>query len=133
MSDPAVETARLCLDAAETGAMNFPEIVDVLSRAGVESYRIDYRRASAAYFRPDGTSFDLPTPFPPFAVASGFDAAAIQSAIRQAQAGGAGYTYAGFCRTVTAAGCAEYLVSFSGRRALYIGRTGETHVERFPD
>lgn len=133
MSDPAVETARLCLDASATGAMSFPETVGALIRAGVESYRIDFRRASAVYFRPDGTSFDLPTPFPPFAVASGFDAAAVQGAIRQAQAGEADYTYAGFCRTVTAAGCAEYLVSFPGRRALYIGRTGETHIERFPD
>jgi hypothetical protein len=25
------------------------------------------------------------------------------------------------------------MVSFSGRRVLYIGRTAETHVELFPD
>jgi hypothetical protein len=25
------------------------------------------------------------------------------------------------------------MVSFSGRRALYFGRTAETHVEHFPD
>ena len=30
------------------------------------------------------------------------------------------------------AGCAGYLVSFPGRRAVYFGRTGETHVELFP-
>ncbi len=44
-----------------------------------------------------------------------------------------GYTYKGFCRKVAAAGCAGYIVSFSGRRALDIGRTAETHVELFPD
>ena len=32
-----------------------------------------------------------------------------------------------------AAGCAGYIVSFLGRRVLYIGRTAETHVELFPD
>ena len=56
----------------------------------------------------------------------------IQAAIREAQAGGAGYTYEGFCKKVKAAGCAGYIVSFSGRRALYFGRTAETHVEFFP-
>lgn len=39
----------------------------------------------------------------------------------------------GFCRKVAAAGCAGYVVSFPGRRAVYMGRTGETHVETFPD
>ena len=43
-----------------------------------------------------------------------------------------GYTDAGFCAKVMAAGCAGYIVSFSGRRAVYFGRTAETHVEYFP-
>jgi len=44
-----------------------------------------------------------------------------------------GYTYAGFSAKVMAAGCAGYIVSFSGRRAVYLGRTAEIHVEHFPD
>jgi uncharacterized protein YbcV (DUF1398 family) len=44
-----------------------------------------------------------------------------------------GYTYLGFCKKAALAGCAGYVVSFSGRRVLYIGRTAETHVEHFPD
>ena len=55
------------------------------------------------------------------------------AAIREAQQLIPGYTYKGFCSKVAAAGCAGYIVSFSGRRALYLGRTGETHVEYFPD
>jgi hypothetical protein len=39
----------------------------------------------------------------------------------------------GFCERVVVAGCAGYIVSFSGRRALYVGRTAETHVEHFPN
>ena len=129
----SIHTARACLEAAETGAMSFPQIVGTLMEAGIESYRIDFRRAVAIYFRADGCSFDLPAPFPAFEVAAGFDAESISTAIHAAQTQADGYSYPGFCRTVTQAGCAEYLVSFIGRRALYIGRTGETHTERFPD
>lgn len=32
-----------------------------------------------------------------------------------------------------AAGCAGYPVSLCGRRLVYVGRSGETHVERMPD
>ena len=32
-----------------------------------------------------------------------------------------------------AAGCACYLVSFPGRRAVYLGRDGAVHVEHFPN
>lgn len=133
MTDRAVNVARHCLDAAETGAMSFPDIVGALITAGVESYRIDFRRAQAVYYRVDGTAFELAAPFDPSPVADTFDKGAIQDAIAAAQVGAADYTYAGFRRTVTVAGCADYLVSFRGRRTLYVGRTGETHIERFPD
>ena len=43
-----------------------------------------------------------------------------------------GYTYKGFCAKARAAGCAGYIVSFTGRRAVYFGRTAEIHVEHFP-
>jgi uncharacterized protein YbcV (DUF1398 family) len=133
MTDAVVQIARDCLEAAETGTMTFPRIVGALADAGIESYRIDFCRAVATYYQADGTVFELSAPFAPFAVAKAFDAAAVAVAIRAAQTQAESYTYPGFCRTVTAAGCAGYLVSFSGRRALYVGRTGETHVERFPD
>jgi len=31
-----------------------------------------------------------------------------------------------------AAGCVGYFVQIAGRRALYFGRNGESHVELFP-
>ncbi len=65
-------------------------------------------------------------------VAHDFDVAAIRTAIGEAQALVPGYTYKGFCDKVKRAGCAGYMVSFSGRRAVYFGRTAETHVELFP-
>lgn len=125
--------AKACLAGAETGSMTFPEIVGRLMQEGFESYAIDFRRASAIYYLPDGDSVELPTGDSALAVAPGFDADAIKAAIGEAQALAPGYTYKGFCRKVAAAGCAGYIVSLSGRRALYFGRTAETHVEHFPD
>lgn len=74
----------------------------------------------------------MPTPRLPVPVAAAFDTAGVQAAIREAQQMVPGYTYPGFCRKVMAAGCAGCIVSFSGRRALYVGRTAETGVEDFP-
>ena len=57
---------------------------------------------------------------------------AVRAAIHEAQSGAPGYSYQGFSRKVKAAGCAGYLVSFPGKRVLYVARTGETHTELFP-
>ena len=57
----------------------------------------------------------------------------MQAAVREAQQLVDGYTYKGFCEKAAAAGCAGYVVSFSGRRAVYLGRAAQTHVETFPD
>ncbi|HUW74811.1 MAG TPA: DUF1398 family protein [Methyloceanibacter sp.] len=124
--------AQACIEGAEVGAMTFPQIVAKLMLEGFESYLIDFRRATATYYRPDGESLELATPNTNIAVAAAFDAALLQAAIKEAQQLVPGYTYRGFCDKAARAGCAGYLVSFSGRRALYYGRTAETHVEHFP-
>ena len=124
--------AQTCLEGAETGAMTFPQIVGVLMREGFESYAIDFRRASATYYLPDGDSVVLPAHRGEVPIAGALDVAAVQAEIREAQQLVPGYTYAGFCAKVMAAGCAGYIVSFLGRRAVYFGRTAETHVEHFP-
>jgi len=121
-----------CLEGAENNAMTFPEIVGTLIREGFESYTIDFRRRTATYYLSDGDSVELPIPGTGVPVAPTFDSARIQAGIKQAQQLVPGYTYKGFCEKVAAAGCAGYMVSFSGRRALYFGRTAETHVELFP-
>ncbi len=124
--------ARTCLDGADNGLMDFPQILAALTAAGFEGYAVDYRLERATYCLPSGEGLDLamhPTPTP---VSAAFDAAALQAAIREAQTGAPGYSYRGFCAKAKAAGCAGYLVSLLGRRVVYVGRTGETHVELFP-
>ena len=111
--------------------MTFPQIVSTLIEAGFDGYAIDLRRATAIYYRLDGEAIELeatPTKF----VAEHFDAAKVKEAIGEAQALVPGYTYRGFCEKIAGAGCAGYLVSFLGKRVLYYGRSGETHVEHFP-
>jgi uncharacterized protein YbcV (DUF1398 family) len=126
------DVARTCLDGAETDGMTFPQIVGTLMQAGFEGYAIDFRRASATYYLPDGDSVVLPTHRGAVPVAGTLDVTTLQAAIREAQQLVPGYSYAGFCAKVMAAGCAGYIVSFPGRRVVYYGRTAETHVEHFP-
>ena len=133
MNDHQIATARACLEAAEGDSMAFPQIVRTLMDAGFESYAIDFRRATATYYLPDGGSVELPARRVDTPIAPIFEVARMQVAIQEAQQQVAGYSYRGFCEKAVSAGCAGYMVSFSGRRALYIGRTAEIHVEHFPD
>jgi uncharacterized protein YbcV (DUF1398 family) len=126
-------TAQTCLEAAEGNTMTFPQIVGTLMEAGFESYAIDFRRATAIYYLPDGESIELPARRADAPIAPAFDTERMQAAIREAQRQVPGYTYRGFCEKAVSAGCAGYIVSFSGRRALYVGRTAETHIEHFPN
>lgn len=132
MDDRLTTIAADCLDGAETGSRTFPEIVATLMQAGFEGYAVDFRRATATYYRLDGDSVALPAPRHADSIADAFDVPALQAAIREAQQLVPGYTYGGFCAKAMAAGCVGYVVSFPGRRAVYSGRTAETHVEHFP-
>jgi uncharacterized protein YbcV (DUF1398 family) len=132
MNSRQTEVAAACLKGAEENTMTFPQIVGALMQEGFESYLVDFRRERAIYYLADGESVELAMHKIGEAVAPAFDASRIQALIKEAQQLVPGYTYVGFCRKAAAAGCAGYIVSFSGRRALYFGRTAETHVEHFP-
>jgi uncharacterized protein YbcV (DUF1398 family) len=132
MNQTLTDIARTTLDGAETGAIDFPQGVRMLMEAGFDGYAVDFRRAARTYYLPNGEALVLDTPPVPASVAERFDAAVVKEAIREAQALAPGYTYGGFCAKVTAAGCAGYMVSFTGKRVLYYGRSGETHTEYFP-
>jgi uncharacterized protein YbcV (DUF1398 family) len=123
--------AEACLKGAKDGSLSFPEILGRLHSAGFEGYLVDYRLGVQVFYRADEA---LSLPLGKAArVAAAFDGAAVAGLIRWAQANGPDYSYAAFCDRVTAAGCAGYLVTLPGRRVVYFGRTGETHVEHFPN
>lgn len=133
MNDLQATAARVCLAGAYDATMDFPTIIGTLIGAGFEGYSVDYRQNKSAYYLATGGGIDLPLPAEDPIVAAEFDAEQIREAIREAQSGSASYSYMGFCRKVKAAGCAGYIVSFPGRRVVYYGRSGETHVEHFPN
>jgi uncharacterized protein YbcV (DUF1398 family) len=124
------DLARTTLEGSESGAITFPQSVRMLTEAGFDGYAVDFRRSTRAYYMPGGEAVELRTERTPAPVAERFDAAMIKKALREAQALVPGYK--GFCAKVVGAGCAGYLVSFTGKRVLYYGRTGETHTEYFP-
>ena len=60
MNEALTKIAQACLEGAESNSMTFPEIVGALMQGGFESYAVDFRRASATYYLPDGDSVVLP-------------------------------------------------------------------------
>lgn len=123
--------AQACLNAAHDGSLSFPDIVGKLIAAGFEGYMVDYRHNSQSHYLSDGGSVSLEMPYVSGVVAACFDAAEIGALVRWAQANEPDYSYDLFSSKAKEAGCAGYLVSFTGRRVLYFGRTAETHVELF--
>jgi len=124
--------AQRCLDGAYDKTLSFPDIIGMLIAAGFEGYTVDYRRNTTTYYLSDGDSIVLDNRPSDEAVAAQFDKRAVAEQIKWAQANPSEYSYGAFCKNVKALGCAGYMVSFSGRRVLYFGRTAEMHVEHFP-
>jgi uncharacterized protein YbcV (DUF1398 family) len=130
MREQNLATLRECTLAADENRMTFPQILGTLMKIGVEGYYCDLRRSTKTYYARDEESVELAAEPVDYPISSGFDAQAVEAAVRQSQAGT--HTYQQFCKKVMAAGCAGYVVSILGRRVVYFGRTAETHVEYFP-
>jgi uncharacterized protein YbcV (DUF1398 family) len=131
MTIDQTKTIQACAIGALCGEMTFPEIVGKLSAIGVERYHADYCRGEITYYLTDGDSVVVATPHPKHELGAAFDAATVESAVRQSQRGE--HTYLDFIRKTLAAGCVGYFVQITGRQAIYFGRRGESHTERFPD
>jgi uncharacterized protein YbcV (DUF1398 family) len=131
MTIDQTKTIQACAIGALCGEMTFPEIVGKLAAIGVERYHADYCRGEITYYLSDGDSVVVTTPHPKHELGEAFDAATVESAVRQSQRGE--HTYLDFIRKTLAAGCVGYFVQITGRQAIYFGRRGESHTERFPD
>lgn len=132
MNAQRIAIARQCLDGAYDKTLSFPSIIAALIAADFEGYAVDYRSNTTTYYLADSDSIVLNNRPSDGAVAPQFDQHAIADQIKWAQANPPEYSYGAFCKNVKALGCAGYMVSFSGKRVLYFGRTAETHVEHFP-
>jgi uncharacterized protein YbcV (DUF1398 family) len=119
-----------CAEGALSGDLTFPEIVGKLAEIGIERYHADYSRQEITYYFPDGDSLVVASPHPSHATAVEFSASSVEAAVRQSQRNE--HSYLDFIRKTMAAGCVGYFVQITGRRVIYFGRNGESHVEHFP-
>ena len=124
------EILHECVAASREERLTFPQIVAKLMAVEVERYHLDLCRSECTYYLADADSETVKTGASHEQPAPAFSAAEVESAVRATQAGQIAYNE--FCHRVLAAGCAGWHVSMLGRRVVYYGRTGETHVELFP-
>ncbi len=117
-------------EASNLGQIHFGEVIARLVGVQVESYHVDYRSGRTTCYLPDGSTVDFGFERPSEAIAETFDGDAVRAAILGAQQGRV--MYPEFKRLSQRAGCAGYTVWIAGRHVTYLGRRGETHVERFP-
>lgn len=124
------EVVRECSRVSDEGSKPFGELVGRLMAAGIERYHADLVRAEKTYHLPNGDSEVVPNDPIGAMPAGSFSAKGVEAAVRAVQGGAIDYKK--FCERVMAAGCVGYLVSIAGRRVVYYGRTGDSHVEWFP-
>lgn len=130
MNEKSTRMIEECTRGALTGALTFPEIVGRLTEGGVERYHADYSRQEITYYFPDGDSLVVASPHADHATAVEFSPSDVEAAVRRSQRNE--HSYTDFIRKTMAAGCVGYFVQITGRRVIYFGRRGETHVEQFP-
>jgi uncharacterized protein YbcV (DUF1398 family) len=127
MSKQAIHEAAI---ATQQGKMTFPQVVQTLQAAGVESYLVDFEAARKTHYLADGTTVTVPMILEPGSIAPEFDDDALVAAIRGAQADTVRYPE--FVKRSTAAGVIGYWAFLTGKRVIYFGRKGEQHIEEFP-
>lgn len=131
MNETTRATVQSTFEASNQGAMHLGQVIGQLVSAGVESYHVDYRSGRTTYYLPDGSTADFSFERPQHNIADAFDGDAVRAAILGAQQGRV--MYPEFKKLSQRAGCVAYTVWIAGRHVVYLGRRGETHIERFPD
>ena len=111
--------------------MSFPQSVAALQKIGVERYAADLVLLEKTHYSACGDSVTEPLPLTDVpAIADAFSADGVVATLRAIQQRQLDYPQ--FLRQIMAAGCVLYWVFLDGRKAVYLGRRGEFHVENFP-
>lgn len=109
--------------------ITFPEVVMKLAGAGVERYIADLVGQQKFSYGANGETYTGALPYDGPAIPAQLDAAAVEATIRDIQQGR--IKYREFLHRVMQAGCSHYEVFITGRQAIYFGRDGSQHIERF--
>jgi uncharacterized protein YbcV (DUF1398 family) len=113
------------------GNITFPEVVRNFAETGVERYIADLAQLKTQYYGTNGEYHSAALTFSDApAIAQTFSAEEVKSAITDIQQ--QKIKYPDFLRRVMAAGCTHYEVYIQGRQAIYFGRDGSQHIEKFP-
>jgi len=121
-----------CSQGSINGTLRFPQVVEKLIAVGAESYHTDLYRHEKTFYMPSGEShIESEYEFEALEIAEAFDPESLQHTIRLVQQ--AKINYIEFMEQTAAAGVAHYWVYLAGRCAVYVGRRGDAHTERFPD
>jgi uncharacterized protein YbcV (DUF1398 family) len=120
--------ATLKLSLAEQ--ITFPEVVMRLAQSGTERYLVDITGQRHLAWGTEGSSHVGAYDYDVGDIPLTFDAAAVKAAITDIQQGR--IKYLTFMDRIVKAGCCHYWVFISDRQAIYFGRDGSQHIERFP-
>jgi len=131
MHDSTRQAIEATFEQSGRGEIHFGQVIARLIDAQVESYQVDYRSGRTTCYLPNGETLDIAFERPSAAIGSPFDTEAVRAAIRGAQQGRV--MYPEFKQLTQRAGCIGYTVWITGRHVSYLGRCGESHIERFPD
>jgi uncharacterized protein YbcV (DUF1398 family) len=116
--------------ATQQGRLTFLEAVKDLLQVGVESYLVDFAKKQNTHYLKDGTTHTVPMILDPGPIAENFSGADLVAAIHLVQTDTV--RYPDFVRRVTKAGVIGYWAFLVGKRVVYFGRKGESHVEEIP-
>lgn len=125
-----VDVIHTVMAETQAGRMTFPEVVGRLSAVEVESYFCDLAAGRETFYFADGMAHAEEMILPRMPIAQKFSSSGLVAAIRGAQADS--IRYPEFVKRSTAAGVIAYWAFLAGRKVIYFGRKGETHVEEFP-
>lgn len=110
--------------------ITFPEVLRKLAGAGVERYIADLVGQQKLSYGVNGETYTGALAFDGPTIPGQLDATAVAATIKDIQQGR--IKYREFLRRVMEAGCSHYEVFITGRQAIYFGRDGSQHIERFP-
>jgi len=125
-----IQMMKRTSDESLNGNMSFPQVVGELASIGVESYHVDLVQNLKTFYMPNGEFYSHKFDFEGREISKDFNSHEVKFAISKIQA--KKISYKDFLHLIMKAGTAGYSVFINGKKAIYLGRDGDIHVENFP-
>jgi uncharacterized protein YbcV (DUF1398 family) len=119
-----------CAKLSEEEKITFPEVVERLNKAGVESYAVNMLVPNKIYYAGNKAHVVPLKIKAALNVAADFNQDHIVQALHDIQSKKIGYQE--FLKLIMEGGVISYFVYIKGRKAVYCGKHGEQYTELFP-